>query len=86
MSITHCGRCGRPFYEHRRRCPHCRALREDLTDAPYYIRQPMSFLLVAVAMAALMLLWSLFDDRPSFASPPAEETPRMQTRGQVEKP
>ena len=46
----------------------------------------MSFLLVAVAMAALMLLWSLFDDRPSFASPPAEETPRMQTRGQVEKP
>ncbi|PSJ48069.1 hypothetical protein C7H85_04590 [Zobellella endophytica] len=80
MSITHCSRCGRPFYDYRRRCPHCQALREDLTDAPYYIRQPISLLLVAMAITGLMLLWSLFDDRPTYASPPAEETPRTQTR------
>ncbi|WP_375058145.1 hypothetical protein [Zobellella sp. DQSA1] len=86
MTITHCGHCGRPFYAHRRRCPHCQALREDLANAPYYIRQPMSFLLAAMAVAGLMMLWSLFDDKPSFASPPAEDPPRMQTRSAVDKP
>lgn len=80
MSITRCHHCGRPFYQHRRRCPHCGIPREDLGDEGNPLRLPVSLLLLAVAISGLMLLWSLLDNKPLYATPPPDETPRMATR------